>query len=105
MAVDVTVNVTPTDVVTTIAPTNIIATVSESVAGPAGPPGTLSVFTFNQPTGSQSWVINHGGGVRPVVITVDINDKEMFGDVTFVSNTQVRVDFANSVAGKAYLYI
>ena len=51
------------------------------------------------------WTINHNGqwGPYPSVTVVNNNDIEMFGEVEYISNTQLQITFSATFAGKAYL--
>jgi hypothetical protein len=51
------------------------------------------------------WTINHNGqwGPYPAVTVVNNNDIEMFGEVEYISNTQLQITFSATFAGKAYL--
>ena len=51
------------------------------------------------------WTINHNGtwGPYPSVTVVNNNDIEQFGEVEYLSTTQLRITFSATFAGKAYL--
>tara|TARA_Y100000022_G_C13176803_1_gene341363 strand:- start:144 stop:725 length:582 start_codon:yes stop_codon:yes gene_type:complete len=51
------------------------------------------------------WTINHNGqwGPYPAVTVVNNNDIEHFGEVEYLSTTQLRITFTATFAGKAYL--
>jgi len=101
--------------------------------GVAGPPNTLSVGTVttgqpsasitgtapNQvlnlvlpPTGrhihtqatpSTSWTINHTLGGYPAVSVVDSAKTVVYGEITYISTSQVVVNFSSAFSGNAYL--
>lgn len=51
------------------------------------------------------WTITHNGtwGPYPAVTVVNNNDIEHFGEVEYLSNTQLRITFSATFAGTAYL--
>ena len=51
------------------------------------------------------WTINHNGtwGPYPSVTVVNNNDIEQFGEVEYLSNTQLKITFSATFAGTAYL--
>ena len=51
------------------------------------------------------WTITHNGtwGPYPAVTVVNNNDIEHFGEVEYLSNTQLKITFSATFAGKAYL--
>ena len=51
------------------------------------------------------WTITHNGtwGPYPAVTVVNNNDIEMFGEVEYLSNTQLKITFSATFAGTAYL--
>ena len=51
------------------------------------------------------WTINHNGtwGPYPSVTVVNNNDIEHFGEIEYLSNTQLQITFSATFAGKAYL--
>jgi len=50
-----------------------------------------------------SWTVTHTLGGKPSVMVVDSADTVVVGDVTYVSNTELRIDFTAPFAGYAYL--
>lgn len=52
---------------------------------------------------SQTWTINHTLGGKPSVMVVDSADTVVFGDVSYVSNSEVRLEFTAPFSGFAYL--
>jgi len=51
------------------------------------------------------WTITHNGtwGPYPAVTVVNNNDIEHFGEVEYLSNTQLRITFSATFAGTAYI--
>jgi len=101
--------------------------------GVAGPPNTLSVGTVTtgqpaasitgiapnqilnlvlpttgrhihtQATPSTSWTINHALGGFPSVSVVDSAKTVVYGEITYISTSQVVVNFSSAFSGNAYL--
>lgn len=57
----------------------------------------------SQASPAETWTISHTLGGKPSVMVVDTADTVVVGDVTYVSNTEIRVDFTAAFAGFAYL--
>lgn len=76
--------------------------------GPVGPPGESAVSylyeqTFAVP--ATTWVINHDFGTSALtVVTVDPSGTEIEGNVRFVSDNSVEVDFYYATAGVARIF-
>lgn len=76
--------------------------------GPQGPPGESAVSylfeqSFAQPT--TTWVINHNFDTSALtVVTVDLDGTEIEGNVRFVSDNSVEVDFYYATAGVARVF-
>lgn len=62
-----------------------------------------SMYIHVQGAPSTTWTINHGLYEYPSVTTVDSLGNVVVGDVTYVSNTTVTVDFGSNQVGYAYL--
>jgi hypothetical protein len=60
-----------------------------------------SVFTQASP--STTWNITHTLGGFPSVSVVDSAKTQVIGEVTYLSETQIRVDFTQPFSGIAYL--
>lgn len=60
------------------------------------------VFTQSEP--SDTWVIEHGLGRHPAVVTVDAEGSVFEGAVRYHSASVVVVELNAPVAGAAYLY-
>ena len=56
-----------------------------------------------QASPSVTWNITHTLGGKPSVMVVDSADTVVVGDVTYVSNTEIRVEFTSPFSGYAYL--
>lgn len=77
-------------------------------AGPPGPPGADGTggdlsYTHTQAVPAASWTVEHGLGKHPAVIVVDSAEEVVIGDVVYLSDTSLRVDFSGAFGGKAYL--
>ena len=57
----------------------------------------------NQGQASTTWLITHTLGGRPSVTVVDSADAHVFGEVQYLSDSQVQVTFSAAFSGKAYL--
>jgi len=64
-------------------------------------PTTRHVHT--QAQASTTWTVTHQLGGRPSVTIVDSADTHVFGEVQYLSNSQVMVTFSAAFSGKAYL--
>jgi hypothetical protein len=60
-----------------------------------------SIFTQASP--STTWNITHDLGGYPSVSVVDSAKTQVIGEVTYLSETQIRVDFTQPFSGIAYL--
>jgi hypothetical protein len=81
-----------------------IGIVSVGVQGPPGadgPPG--AAYVYQQVTPSASWLVDHQLGYFPNVTTVDTTDRMVQGDVTYVDQNTLTIDFSAAFSGKAYL--
>lgn len=65
------------------------------------PAATRHVHT--QGTPSTTWTITHSLGGYPSVAVVDSAKTVVFGEVTYLSTTQVVVNFSSAFSGYAYL--
>lgn len=59
--------------------------------------------THTQGTAATIWTINHALGGFPSVTIVDSAKTVVFGEVNYVSTTQVVVNFTSAFSGYAYL--
>lgn len=60
-------------------------------------------FVFTQAAPSSTWTITHSLGGRPSVSIVDSAATEVFGEVQYISDTQIVLNFSNPFSGQAYL--
>ena len=56
-----------------------------------------------QGTASTTWTITHTLGGKPSVTVADSADTHVFGEVQYLSNSQVQVNFSAAFSGTAYL--
>jgi hypothetical protein len=71
--------------------------------GPRGPAGTSSgFFRHNQASASAQWTFVHDLNYPPAVTVVDSAGSQVFGDVTYVDESTIQIDFAFPFAGYAY---
>jgi hypothetical protein len=56
-----------------------------------------------QSSPSAEWIIEHGLGGKPSIVVVDSAGTMVIGEVTYVSDLQIRVNFTSAFAGYAYL--
>lgn len=64
-----------------------------------------SSYTHTQVTASNIWVITHNLGFNPAgIVVLDTANEPWFGDVTYINNNSLQINFNNaSFSGKAYL--
>lgn len=60
-------------------------------------------YVFNQVSPSASWEITHPLGGFPSVTIVDSANSVVIGDVTYIDDENVVVEFSGAFSGKAYL--
>jgi hypothetical protein len=114
-------------------PKNVVNVVNNGAPGLPGPPNNLSIGTVTvgeasasitgvspnqvlnlvypaatrhvhtQGTASTTWSITHALGGYPSVSIVDSAKTVVVGEVTYVSTTQVVVNFTSAFSGYAYL--
>jgi len=60
-------------------------------------------YTHIQIAASQTWQITHSLGEKPGVTIVDDGDNVIFGDIQYIDDNELIINFASSVSGKAYL--
>jgi heat shock protein HslJ len=66
------------------------------------PTGSDANFVHTQETPSASWTVAHNLGKRPAVQVVDSAGTQVEGDVTWLSENTVRIDFTAAFSGAAY---
>jgi hypothetical protein len=72
-------------------------------AGPEGPAGTSSGFyRHSQASPAIQWVFTHDLNYPPAITVVDSAGSEFFGDVTYIDDFNIQIDFAYPIAGFAY---
>lgn len=71
--------------------------------GPEGPAGTSSGFyRHNQAVPATQWTVDHDLNYPPAITVVDSAGTQVFGDITYLDDFHIQIDFANAVAGYAY---
>ena len=94
----VTVNQEDQNLVTVQTTVNNVTVTTGSIAI-----GATKRHVHTQGTVSSTWTISHSLGGRPSVTVVDSAGTVVFGEVQYLSNTQVRVIFSAPFSGSAYL--
>jgi hypothetical protein len=72
----------------------------EGPIGPIGPQGGF--YRHSQAAPAAIWLIPHNLGYPPAVTTVDSANTAMFGDVTYIDDNNVQVEFGVAIGGYAY---
>lgn len=62
-----------------------------------------STYTHNQASPAATWTISHNLGRRPSVTVVDSAGTVVIGEVTYLSDNSLRVEFSAGFSGQAYL--
>lgn len=71
--------------------------------GPQGPPGIdPGYYRHTQGATAATWVVPHNLGYKPAVTTVDSADAVIYGDVTYIDDNTVHIEFGVPVGGYAY---
>jgi hypothetical protein len=60
-------------------------------------------YVHDQPTPAFVWIINHNLDKKPSVRLEDLTGADIIGEIDYMNNNTVRVEFAIPVAGTAYL--
>ena len=60
-------------------------------------------YVFIQNAPSVLWTINHNLNKRPSVSVVNINNIMVYGDVTYIDDNNLTIEFSAGFSGKAYL--
>lgn len=71
--------------------------------GDPGPPGTLAETEVQISSASLSWSTTHSLPRRPIVVCLDVNGEQIWGDV-HATPTNVTVNWAVPVAGTLLIY-
>lgn len=86
-----------------------------TTAGTSGPAtltdGILNVpvyqsdqtYVFVQSVPSTIWTITHNLNKYPSVSVVNINNVVMYGEITYLSPSQLQIEFSAGFSGKAYM--
>lgn len=65
---------------------------------------TATSYTHTQAAASASWTITHNLGYFPGGVSIiDSAGSKVYGDVTFISENQLVVNFSSAFGGKAYI--
>lgn len=87
-----------------VSPTKLRSIVELADIGPSGPSGASATYTHTQSSPQASWTITHNLGYNPGgVSVVDSAGSKCYGDVVFVSENQLVVNFSSAFSGKAYI--
>lgn len=71
--------------------------------GPEGPAGTSSgYYRHSQASADVRWIVVHDLNYLPAVTVVDSAGTELFGDVTYLDDHTIQIDFTWPTAGFAY---
>jgi hypothetical protein len=71
--------------------------------GPEGPPGTSSgFFRYHQAAPALQWLFTHTLPYPPAVTTVDSAGSALYGDLLYVDDSTIQIDFSVPTAGYAY---
>lgn len=71
--------------------------------GPPGPPGADLQYTHTQLLASAFWTITHNLNKHPSVTVVDSGDTVVVGNITYIDNNTLTIQFSATFGGKAYL--
>lgn len=80
---------------------NITGTAPNQVLNLVYPAASRHIHT--QGTASTTWTINHTLGGYPSVMVVDSAKTVVYGEINYLSTTQVVVNFSSAFSGYAYL--
>lgn len=72
-------------------------------ASPFYTPSASARHVHTQSSPSDEWLITHSLGGRPSVTVVDSASTTVIGEVSYLSDSQVRISFTNPFSGYAYL--
>lgn len=67
------------------------------------PTNTALFFTYTQSVPASVWTITHGLGFYPNVTVVDSSDREVEGEVEYLSVNSLQITFSGGFSGKAHL--
>jgi hypothetical protein len=60
-------------------------------------------FVFTQGVPSTTWTIQHNLNKKPSVTSVNNNDIQVYGKVTYIDNNNLIINFSAGFSGKAYM--
>lgn len=60
-------------------------------------------FVFTQSVPSTTWNIIHNLNKYPSVSVVNINNVAMYGEITYINENELNIDFSAGFSGKAYI--
>lgn len=63
----------------------------------------ISTYIHDQGTSSIVWTIVHNLDKRPSATVVDTAGTVVSGEISYVSNNEIEINFNNAFSGKAYL--
>lgn len=63
----------------------------------------VDTYVHNQLTATERWEIQHNLGRRPSVTVVDSGENVVIGDITYLNDNEIVIDFMAPFSGKAYL--
>jgi hypothetical protein len=63
----------------------------------------ISTYIHDQGTPSTVWLIVHNLDKRPSVTVVDTAGTVVSGEISYISNNKIEINFNNAFSGKAYL--
>ena len=75
---------------------------NETVSTQQSPP-TDYTYTHNQITPTNTWIITHNLSKYPSVTVVDSGGTVVLGDVKYINENQIEINFTSGFSGKAYL--
>jgi hypothetical protein len=94
----VTVNQEDQNLVTVQTTVNNVTVTTGSIAS-----GTTRRHIHAQGSVSSTWTITHTLGGNPSVMVVDSSNTVVYGEIQYLSSTQVRIIFSAAFSGFAYL--
>jgi hypothetical protein len=78
-----------------------VSVISVGIQGPAGASAGGQIHVQGIP--SATWTVNHTLGYFPNVTVIDTLNRRVFGDITYVSISEITLSFSGAFSGKAYL--
>lgn len=64
---------------------------------------TSASYIHNQLSASSEWTIQHNLGKYPSATVVDSAGSVVTGDITYISENEIKISFQGAFSGKAYL--